>query len=60
MGMPVVTVASGGMPVRDVSLDASMTKKAGVPVSEAANGRGKPVTKVTVGGVPVIYVVPPL
>jgi len=62
MGMPVVTVASGGMAVVDVTPIASMTPvKYGVPVTEAANGYGVPVTKV-VGkpGLPVVYVVPPL
>lgn len=61
MGLAVVTVAAGGMPVVDVGADATMTKKSGMPVTEAANGMGIAVTKV-VGkpGVPVIYVVPPL
>jgi len=55
MGMPVVTVAAGGMPVVDVT---ATTPKLGVPVSEAA--RGVAVTKV-VGkpGLPVTFVVPP-
>jgi hypothetical protein len=56
MGMPVVTVAAGGMPVIDVTA----TSKTGTPVTEAANGRGLAVTKVTTGGIPVVYVVPPL
>ena len=57
MGMPVVTVASGGMAVNDVTA----TKPAhGMAVSEAANGRGRAVTKVTTGGVAVTYVSPPL
>jgi len=38
MGMPVVTVASGGMPVVEATF--------GTPVTEAANGYGVPVTKV--------------
>ena len=62
MGWAVVTVASGGMAVVDVTPIASMTpRKYGVAVTEAANGRGIRVTKV-VGkpGIPVIYVVPPL
>jgi antitoxin (DNA-binding transcriptional repressor) of toxin-antitoxin stability system len=62
MGMPVVTVASGGMPVVDVTPIASMTpKKYGRAVTEATNGKGVRVTKV-VGkpGLPVVYVVPPL
>lgn len=60
MGMPVVTVAnslmSGGMAV----IDTTPTTKTGLPVSEAANGQGRPVTKVTTGGIPVVYVSPPL
>ena len=58
MGMAVVTKASGGMPVVDVT---ATTPKLGVPVTEAANGRGIAVTKV-VGkpGMPVTFVVPPL
>jgi hypothetical protein len=54
MGMPVVTVAAGGVPVVDVSAIAPRT---GMPVTEAANGRGVAVTKV-VGkpGMPVVYV----
>ena len=57
MAMPVVTVASGGMPVVDVSA----TVKIGRPVTEAVNAKGVPVTKVANGiGVPVVYVtVPP-
>ena len=48
MGMPVVTVASGGMPVVEATF--------GTPVTEAANGYGVPVTKV-VGkpGLPVVF-----
>ncbi|HXK16759.1 MAG TPA: hypothetical protein VNG33_03060 [Polyangiaceae bacterium] len=59
MGMPVVTVAAGGLPVVDVT---AVAPKLGVPVTEAANGRGIAVTKVTGGkpGLPVIFVVPPL
>jgi hypothetical protein len=61
MGMAVVTVASGGMPVVDVTPIASMTPiKYGVAVTEAANGKGVAVTKVAARGIPVIYVVPPL
>ena len=61
MGMPVVTVAAGGMPVVDVTPIASMTPiKYGTPVTEAANGKGVAVTKVPKYGMPVIYVVPPL
>jgi hypothetical protein len=39
MGWPVVSVASGGLPVVETTR--------GLPVSEAANGRGVAVTKVT-------------
>jgi hypothetical protein len=62
MGLAVVTVASGGMPVVDVGADATMTRKSGTPVTEAANGKGIAVTKVAAGklGMAVIYVVPPL
>ena len=58
MGLAVVTVASGGLPVVDVT---STTPKTGMAVTEASNGRGIAVTKV-VGkpGLPVTYVVPPL
>jgi hypothetical protein len=61
MAVPVVTVASGGKPVVDVTADAGAIAKFGVAVSEAANGLGMPVTKVTPpkGGTPVIYVAPP-
>ena len=58
MGMPVVTVASGGLPVVDVT----STSKIGMPVSEAANGSGIPVSKIGVnaakGAIPVVYVAP--
>jgi hypothetical protein len=50
-----VTTAAGGLPVIDVTA----TKPAlGLPVTEAVNGRGIPVTKVslTVGGLPVTFV----
>ena len=49
MATPVVTIASGGLPVVETPL--------GKPVSEAANGRGVAVTKV-VGrpGLPVVYI----
>lgn len=56
MGMSVVTVAAGGMPVVDVSA----TTKIGLPVSEAANKFGIAVTKVTAAGLPVVFVTPPL
>ncbi|HEX3412876.1 MAG TPA: hypothetical protein VHT00_14245 [Stellaceae bacterium] len=58
MGMSVVTVASGGLPVVDVAADVGATFKAGIPVSEAATGVA--VTKVASGGTPVLYVTPPL
>lgn len=57
MGWPVVTVASGGMPVTDVTATKPLL---GRPVTEAANKFGQAVTKVTVGGLPVTYVSPPL
>jgi hypothetical protein len=62
MGLAVVTVASGGLPVVDVTPIATMTPiKYGLPVTEATNGKGIPVTKVPGKlGLPVIYVVPPL
>jgi hypothetical protein len=49
MSTPVVTIASGGLPVVETPL--------GKPVSEAVNGFGVAVTKV-VGrpGMPVVYV----
>lgn len=51
MGWPVVTVASGGMAVVDVTA----TTGRGSPVTEATNGFGSPITKVTSGGMPVAY-----
>lgn len=42
MSLPVVTVASGGLPVVELAAG-----KLALPVSEATNGRGIPVTKVT-------------
>jgi len=48
---PVVTVASGGLPVTWVS-----AVPYALPVTEAVNGRGIPVTKVAAGGLPVTYV----
>jgi hypothetical protein len=54
---PVVTVSSGGLPVVDVTIIAPLM---GVPVSEAANGYGIPVTKVVAKpGMPVVYRTPP-
>jgi hypothetical protein len=59
MGVPVNTVASGGLPVVDVTA----TTKMGMPVSETvavgANKYGTSVTKVASGGLAVVYVVPP-
>jgi hypothetical protein len=59
MGMSVVTVASGGTPVVDVT----STTKIGMRVTEAtpANSKtsGVAVTKVTNYGIPVVYA-PPL
>lgn len=56
MAKPVVTVASGGIPVVDVT---ATTPKLGIAVSEAAKG-GLAVTKVAAGkpGIAVTYVVP--
>lgn len=53
MGLPVVTVASGGLPVVDVT---AILPRTGLPVTEATNGKGIAVTKV-VGkpGLPVVY-----
>lgn len=48
MGMPVVTVASGGMPVVQAAN--------GLAVTEAVNKSGAPVTKVASGGMPVVFV----
>ena len=61
MAVAVVTVASGGLPVVDVT---ATFPKNGMAVTEAANGRGIPVTKVTPivvggrGGIAVTFVVP--
>ena len=53
MSLPVVTVASGGLPVVDVTAIAPRT---GLPVIEATNGRGIAVTKVVAKpGLPVVY-----
>jgi hypothetical protein len=57
MVWPVVTKASGGIPVVDVTAVAPLR---GLPVTEAANGFGVAVTKVAVYGWPVVYVAPPL
>ena len=52
MATAVITVASGGLPVIDVTATAP---RVGLPVTEAA--RGIPVTKVAVNGLPVTFVV---
>lgn len=49
MAWPVVTVASGGIPVTDVSASGY-----GTPVEEATNGFGTAVTYVASGGIPVV------
>jgi hypothetical protein len=58
MATAVITVASGGLPVIDVTATAP---KLGIPVTEAiAVGGvkyGMPVTKVAANGVPVTFVV---
>jgi hypothetical protein len=55
MAMPVVTVASGGQPVVDVTaLNHNLIGKA---VTESLNGRGTAVTKVASGGMAVYYLV---
>jgi hypothetical protein len=51
MGLAVVTVAAGGLPVCDVTA----TTAKGMPVTEAANGYGLAVTKVALFGMPVAY-----
>jgi hypothetical protein len=52
--LPIVTTASGGLPVVEVAAG-----KPALPITEATNGRGLEVTKVTNGlGLPVVYVVP--
>ena len=58
MGLAVVTIAAGGLPVVDVT---AIAPRSGLPVTEAANGYGVAVTKV-VGkpGLPVVFVLPPL
>jgi len=52
MATPVVTVASGGLPVIDVT---ATTPKLGAPVTEAIAGRGIAVTKVASWGTPVTF-----
>jgi len=59
MALPVVTVASGGLAVVDVTAGS----KVGLPVTEATNARGIAVTKVVPdpvtgkpAGMPVVYV----
>jgi hypothetical protein len=55
MGLSVVTVVSGGLPVADVT---ATTPKFGLPVDEATNGRGLAVTRAAVGkpGLPMTWV----
>ena len=53
MALPVVTVASGGLPIVDVT---ASKPGSGLAVTEAANGRGLSVTKVASGGMAVTYV----
>jgi hypothetical protein len=50
MPFPVVTTATGGLPVVEVAI------ALGFPVIEAANGRGLRVTKVVTFGLPVTFV----
>ena len=54
MGMPVVTVASGGLPVVD---NTAAALKSGTPVTESTGTvkYGVAVTKVASGGMPVVY-----
>lgn len=61
MATPVNTVAAGGLPVVDcTTAAANIDPKYGKPVTEAAAGKGTPVTKVTNFGLPVTFVaVPP-
>ena len=57
MAQPVVIVASGGLPVVDVTAIAPMT---GLPVTEAANGYGLAVTLVVAKpGLPVVFTTAP-
>lgn len=57
MAQPVVTVASGGKPVVDVTATKPLLGK---PVTEATNGIGMAVTKVANGiGVPVTFATTP-
>jgi hypothetical protein len=58
MTTPVVTVAAGGIPVVDVTGTKPLL---GLPVTEATNGRGTAVTKVTgKPGLPVTFVAIPV
>lgn len=54
MAMSVVTVASGGLAVVDVTASAPGMGKA---VTEALNGKGTAVTTVASGGMPVTFLV---
>jgi hypothetical protein len=58
MATPVNTVASGGLPVTDVTASPAPLPLMGMPVSEAAAGKGIAVTKVA-NGKPVTFVTPP-
>jgi hypothetical protein len=61
MALPVVVVASGGLPVVDVT---ATNYKLGLPVSTAVSGRGIPVTIIAAPldlrtpGLPVTFVSP--
>jgi hypothetical protein len=48
MGLAVVTVVSGGLPITESVMG-------GTPVTEATNGYGVPVTKVAARGLPVVF-----
>jgi hypothetical protein len=54
MAVSVITVATGGRPVVDVT---ASSPKLGLGVTEALNGKGMPVTKVAIYGMPVNYLV---
>jgi hypothetical protein len=54
VAVAVVTVASGGRPVVDVT---ASSPTLGLAVTEALNGKGMPVTKVATYGMPVNYLV---
>ena len=54
MATAVVTVASGGLPVIDVT---ATVPKLGIPVTEALGGRGIAITKVAADNIPMTFVV---